>query len=225
MALGVGGEVIAGGGERRLLADAGEHVLQRAALGHVVEHVVGRHQRDAGALRGAGEMREAAVIAGAVGEVRHQADGAGEGVAESGEGCVENSVRSRTRHDAEHHAGAPFEKIGEVEVALALLGAAVADGEQAAEAAVGGAVGRPGDDVGRAVAEGEAAADGVPDANFLRHEMTADHAGKRVAVGDGDASEAEFRRLTTNSSGCEPPRRNEKLVVTASSAKAPEIGE
>ena len=79
----------------------------------------------------------------------------------------------------------------QVEVALALLGAAVAEGEQAAEAAIGGAVGRPGDDVGRPVAEDEAAADGIGEASRLRRAMAADDAGERVAVGDGDAGEAE----------------------------------
>ncbi len=80
-------------------------------------------------------------------------------------------------------------------MALALLGAAVAEGEQPAEPALGGAVGRPGDDVGRAVAEDEPAADGVAEALLLRHDMAADDAGQRVAVGDGDAGKAEPRRL------------------------------
>ena len=77
-------------------------------------------------------------------------------------------------------------------MAVALLGAAIAEGEEPAEAAPGGAVGRPGDDVGRAVAEDEPGADGVAVSRLLRHGMAANDAGDRIAVGDGDAGEAEF---------------------------------
>lgn len=46
MTLGVGKESPTGLGQRALLADAGEHVLQIPPLGNVVVHVVGRDQRD-----------------------------------------------------------------------------------------------------------------------------------------------------------------------------------
>ena len=95
------------------------------------------------------------------------------------------------RHDAEHQALAPLEKVGEIEVAFALGRAAVALGEQPAEAAIGGAVGWPGEDVGGLVTKGEAAADGVAEPGLLGGEMAAHDAGKRVAVGDGDAGKAQ----------------------------------
>ena len=47
MALGIGFEPEAGFGNRALLADAGEHVGERAALGMVIEHVVGGDERRA----------------------------------------------------------------------------------------------------------------------------------------------------------------------------------
>ena len=79
--------------------------------------------------------------------------------------------------------------------AVAFFGAAVADGEQAAEAAVGGAVGRVGEDVGRAVAEDEAGADVDREVQLFGLREGADDAGDRVAVGDADGGVAERVRL------------------------------
>ncbi len=76
-------------------------------------------------------------------------------------------------------------------MAFALLGPEIAGGEQPAEAAIGGAVGHPGGDIGRAVAEDEAAADGIARAGLSCREMAAHDAGQGVAVGDGKAGEAE----------------------------------
>ena len=68
MALGIGFEPLADGVDRGLLADAGQHVLQRAARGMVIQHLVGREQRhvcrrarcDAAAPAGAGRRRDRA---------------------------------------------------------------------------------------------------------------------------------------------------------------------
>ena len=219
--LGVGGKPAAGGGQRRLLADAGQHVLQRAAFGGVVVDVVGGGERRAVAAGGGGEAGEAALVAGAVGHRCHQADVAGEGVVKGGQGFVEGRLDAPGGHDAEHHAGAPLEKIGEVEIARAFLGAQIAQRQQAAEAAVSGAGRRPGDDVGGRpdhpvrlrpgavppppfrggmggavrdgrIAEDEAAADVEGKLRLLRGDMGAHDAGERVAVGDGEAGEAQF---------------------------------
>jgi len=88
---------------------------------------------------------------------------------------------------------APFEKVGEIEVALALLGAEIARAEQAAESSVGGAVGGPDGDIRRPVAEGETATDGIACAGLLRCKMSAHNASQRVAVRDGKPCEAENR--------------------------------
>jgi hypothetical protein len=64
-------------------------------------------------------------------------------------------------HHAEQHPGPAFQEVAEVEVTVALVGAAVAEGEQPAKAGVGGAVGRPGQHVGRPVAKSEPASDSV----------------------------------------------------------------
>ena len=51
MPLGIGIEQIAGGGDRHFLADAGDDVLQRAAVGRVIMDVVGGEDRAAVCLR------------------------------------------------------------------------------------------------------------------------------------------------------------------------------
>ena len=96
VAFGIGGEQAAGIGQRLVLADAGEDVLQAAALGRVIEHVVGGHQRHGEAFGQAREQGHAAMVAGPVIAAEHQADSAGEGVAERGEGRVERRRRVRS---------------------------------------------------------------------------------------------------------------------------------
>ena len=78
--LGVGKEAPACLGERALRADARQHVLEVAALGHVVMHVVGGDERDAGTRGQLGELREA----GSVGQVIRQFGGEVETVGEDG---------------------------------------------------------------------------------------------------------------------------------------------
>jgi hypothetical protein len=90
------------------------------------------------------------------------------------------------------HASAPFQKIGEVEMALPLLRSEIAGGKKSAEPSVCCAVGWPDGDVGRAIAEGEAAADRVTQACRFCGEMPAHDSGKRIAVGDRKSRKAEF---------------------------------
>ena len=47
VAFGIGGQPPAGVVDAAMLADTGQHVLQRPAVGAVIEHVVGGHQRQA----------------------------------------------------------------------------------------------------------------------------------------------------------------------------------
>ena len=62
MPLGIGLEAIAGVGDRALLADAGEHVGERLAVGVVIERVVGGDERRA-RLRGElGQLAQAAAL-------------------------------------------------------------------------------------------------------------------------------------------------------------------
>ena len=66
MALGIGLEARAGLGDRAFLADAGEHVLQGAAVGGVIEHVVGGDERDARAPAEFDECCDAGAIVAAI---------------------------------------------------------------------------------------------------------------------------------------------------------------
>ena len=83
-----------------------------------------------------------------------------------------------------------------VEIALALSRPQVSDRQQLAEAAVGGKVGRVGDDVGRAVAKDEPRADDVAELGEFLFEVAhdregADNAGKAVAIAETKAIEPE----------------------------------
>ena len=67
VALGVGVEPQARLVDRRLLAHAGEHVLQRAAVGRVIEHVAGGNERRRAAIRERGKGGDARAVVAAIG--------------------------------------------------------------------------------------------------------------------------------------------------------------
>jgi hypothetical protein len=83
--------------------------------------------------------------------------------------------------------------IGEIKLAFAFLGAALAQGQQAAQPAIGRAVARISEQA-RRVLKIEADADDQLDAGLLGGEMGADRAGERVPIGDGDGREAKRLR-------------------------------
>ena len=82
--------------------------------------------------------------------------------------------------------------VGIVETAFAFGRAALAEGQQPRQPAIGGAIGGVGEQA-RTVGEIEAAADDKPDADHFRRMMRAHDAGKAVAVGDRDRLMAERR--------------------------------
>ncbi len=194
MALGIGVEAKAGLGDGAALADAGDDVLQRAPLGHVVEHVVGGDQRQIVPRGKRGEtLQPLGVVAaiemlrgeiGAAGEIRRQAGEKG------GKGGVERVRRSRRRKGDDELSFAMRRDIGVIELALALPGAPLADGEETREATIGGAIGGKTKQAG-AVAEIEAAGGDEADADHLGRLVGAHDAGKRIAVGDGEGPMAE----------------------------------
>jgi hypothetical protein len=84
--------------------------------------------------------------------------------------------------------------IFEIKRALSFLGAPLPKREEAAEPPIRSAVARIGKQA-RSILQIEARADHELDADLLGGEMGADHAGKGVAIGDGDGLEADgFRR-------------------------------
>ena len=115
--LGIGFQPLAGGHQRHMLADAGEHVLQRPPFGPVIEHVIGGKERHADTAGKPRQEREPAVVAGAMQAVRHQADAAGKCLLQRNERRFQRGVRTLSRHDAEDHARSPFQEIGKIEMA------------------------------------------------------------------------------------------------------------
>ena len=116
-------------------------------------------------------------------------------------------ARGMRRHDDEQQSFLPGEKIVETQNAFALGGAKLAEAQKTAQPSVRRAIGRIGENVGRAVDEDESRADEQfrRRAVFLQHFLYAfigaHHARKRVAVGDADRGMAVKRRRQDQFSG------------------------
>ena len=191
MAFGVGGECAAGGGDGDLQANAGHHVVQRAAVGRVVEHVVGGDQRHAAAGGEVGERAQAACVVGAEAPGGGEVGAAAEFAAQAVERARQRVIRPVRRDCDQNLTGAEFEQIGEMQRALALAGARLAARQQLRQPAPGGAVGGIAEHIGRAVGEAEAGADQQAQAALFRRLVRTHHAGDGVVVGDADCGEAE----------------------------------
>ena len=85
MALGIGGEAAAGLVDRQVLADAGEHVLQLAPVGVMIEHVVDGDQRHAGLPRERARRGEPRAVVAAIEHGGGEPHPARCGVAQAGE--------------------------------------------------------------------------------------------------------------------------------------------
>ena len=66
MALGIGDQTIARLVDRAVLADAGEHVLERPPRGRVVEHVASGHERRAAGISELGQRLDARAVVAAI---------------------------------------------------------------------------------------------------------------------------------------------------------------
>ncbi len=205
-----------------LLADAGDDIGERPALGRVIVHVVDGDQRRAGAPAELVEQTEPAGLVAAMqvdaGEEAAPGRRAGEGCEAPGEGR-----RERVGRECDQHlAFAGGHDIGEGDMVLALLPLLdldVALGQQAAEPAVGGPIDGVGDDL-EAVGGDKARADqqldgpGCASTRRRRARRRQSCCGRRCRRRQGRAC----RPPPPSPAGCEAPRRKEKLVVTASSA-------
>ncbi len=85
MALGIGLGEEARGLERGCLADAGEHVGERAPLGRMHQRVIGRDQRRPDRTRERSAPRQPAAHVGAIGEARADPQALAEGLAQKAE--------------------------------------------------------------------------------------------------------------------------------------------
>ena len=187
MALGIGLEPVARRGHGDALADGGDHVLQHAARGMVVEHVIGGEQRHLVTLRQLGKAVEPGTVVAAV---------------EMAGGEIERRLEPRLHlcqvigaagQQREDEALGEVADIVERQQALALAGAALAEAEQPAQAAIGGARGGPGQQ--RKAVEIEPGAHHEGQLRILRGTMRAHHPGQRVAVGDGQRGQSQMLGL------------------------------
>ena len=194
--------------DRLVEPDGGQHVLQRPALGGVIKHVVGGHQRHG---RGFGQscrrLQPEPVVA-VIGRRDREADGTRKAMpeaAQQSEGLL--LVGGKIGQRRQRHAVAPLPEVVAPEQRFALFGLVAQIGlrQHAAQIPPAGAVPRIGEDVGRAVREDEAAAgmigqmhrpEGscrvvlVLDPDEFRCAPGAHRAGDRVAVGQSHAGMA-----------------------------------
>ena len=201
MALGIG---LQPGGRRLdggLLADAGQHVLQRAARGMMVQHLVGREQRHLRREREAMQPRQTAPVVAAIEQAGGEPHAIGAlcfnrssmfDAAAASKRCGSVSTRSWPSANSSRSSNLRWHSPFSI---LAASSAAFAPGEQPAQPAIGGAVARIDQDVRRAVDEDEARADQkfrlVPDFGIFQFGIGAHHAGQRVVVGDADGGKAD----------------------------------
>ncbi len=112
MPLGIGEQAEPGLVERHMLADAGEHVLERPALGRVVVHVVGGDERQPARFAQARECREPHAVIAAIKALRGEISAVGE---EAGEGCEEGLIFPLTRHPDRSTSFATWRRVCGVE--------------------------------------------------------------------------------------------------------------
>ena len=171
-------------------ADAGQHVLQDAALRRVVQHVAGGDGGHADAGRQVGRLAQPHRIVRAAVQGQRQVGAVGE------IGAQAVQVLRRWARCTARRAG-PRRMRGQivpVQRAGALAGAALAQRQQAGQAGPGGPVG--GIDQHRgAVGQVQPAARHQADAGLLRALVGAHHAGDRVAVGDAHRRQPVQRGL------------------------------
>ena len=171
------------------LADAGQHILQNAALRHVIQHVAGDDGRDARLACEIGDLLQADCVVGTALESKGNVSTVGEDLFE----VLEFFWCGWGAEDGEE-ATCVRGQVVPVELAGALAGAALADGEQAAEARISRTVDGIGQD-GCTVGEVQPAADDQAHASLLRALMCTDDAGERIAVGDAERGQAEHGGL------------------------------
>ncbi len=205
VALGIGFEPPADGVDGGFFANTGQHVLQRTAGGMVIQHLVGRQQRHFRSERDAMQSGQPTPVVAAVEQACAEPDAVGAGAPQPLQDCLRlRRVEAVRQRQHQQLALGEFHEVIELQMALTFLDprdvvAALAAGQQLAELAIGGAVARIDQDVGRAVDEDEARADQklglVRNLGIIELLVRAHHAGQRVVVGNADRSNAEFAGL------------------------------
>jgi hypothetical protein len=159
----------------------------------MVEDVAGG---DGGHPRGAGGGGQSVEPVGVVG-AEAAGQRAGRAGAEQALEAREVVRKRRSRLLGEQNCKKPLLPLFEIapcQAATALATPGLAQAEQAAEPAVGGAVGGVDEQRRRQIVEVEPAADDEAHARDLRRLMRADHSGQRAVIGDAERRDAEQAR-------------------------------
>ena len=116
MAFGIGLEAFADDLDGRLLANAGEDILQAAARRMVVKHLVGRQQRHTGVTCDAPEPRQAPPVVAAIKQARREPHAIGLARSQPLQNVVRfRLVETMRQHQHEKLAFGKFQKIIELQ--------------------------------------------------------------------------------------------------------------
>ena len=148
--------------KRAAFPDAGEDVLQVALRRLCIEHVVGGNERRVCGLGDAGEFRQLAPVITPARHARTKPERARRGLAEAVQ-QHRKPAPVAPRHRDEQKVARIGDQIAQLKLACAFPRAAIAEGEKPAEPPPAGPVFGIGDDVRRAVREGEARAGDEPE--------------------------------------------------------------
>ena len=190
MALGVGEQEGCRVGDPGMLADAGDHVLQRPAVGMVVVDVVGRERLDAGLVRQSGEPREPPCVVAGIAMGEDEVEVAPPALPQPADQLGERRVRCLGWQQREYLPLVMAEHVVERQGAAAFGGQSFAVGQERAEPGIGRPVGRPAEQRG-AADQVEPAADQEAQPDLLGLLVRPDDAGEAVAVGEREAGETQ----------------------------------
>ena len=199
VAFGVLFEKLPGCENSRVVAGCRQHILKRAAVGMMIEHVIGGEQRHIGFGCKTGDAFGPASVMALMRHGERQPDRAGGSLRNLGQarGKIRSVVFRRKDRDLEL-SGAK-QQVAPFEMAFALDGGAcLALRQQAAQLPIGRTITRIDDHIRRAVGEGQATADEKPEialvAKILPCRMCPHHTGQRVAVGNADTGQTKLMR-------------------------------
>ena len=229
MAFGIGLQPPPGPVDGRALADTGQDVLQRAPPGVMIQHGIGRDHRCPGTLRhGRQPVNPCTVIAPPQGGHR-QIEVVRPAPPPDRQPRLEGRVGPFRRGGQSDHPLTQRQRLFEGQPRLGFFdtdllptqwggeGLALAQGQQAAQAAVSSAVAREDDQLGP-VGETQPGPHDQREVDVLRPHQGPDHARQGIAVGHADGGQAEGFRLMHQLGGMRRPLQKAEI------GHGPELG-
>ena len=187
MALGIGGKPRARFGKRRLLGNAGQHIMQPPLVGRRIERRIDGEQRHLRCLGMPHQRCQPPPIRSAT---RH-----GGGKPAPPRRQRRHLGQLARRHGDQQQIIGMIRQIIEAQDAIALFGAAVAQRQQPRQPPPAEPRCRIGDDIRSAIGKAQPRADNQPKAGMLLgRDMRPHHTRDAVAIGDADANVAERLR-------------------------------